>query len=71
VRQALEEYFQHLDGDGRHEVLRGWCCDAVERPMLEVVMHHARGNQTLAARDPRHQPQHAAQEAASSYGLDG
>jgi len=48
VRQSLEEYFQHLDGEAPHEVLK-MVMDAVERPMLEVVMRHARGNQTLAA----------------------
>jgi len=48
VRQALEEYFQHLDGEAPHEVQK-MVMDAVERPMLEVVMCHARGNQTHAA----------------------
>lgn len=48
VRQALEEYFQNLDGEAPHEVQR-MVVDAVERPMLEVVMCHARGNQTHAA----------------------
>jgi len=48
VRQALEEYFQHLDGQPPHEVHQ-MVLDAVEKPMLEVVMRHARGNQTHAA----------------------
>jgi Fis family transcriptional regulator len=48
VRQALEEYFHHLDGEAAHEVHR-MVLDAVEKPMLEVVMRHARGNQTVAA----------------------
>jgi len=48
VRQSLEEYFHNLDGEAPHEVHR-MVLDAVERPMLEVVMRHARGNQTLAA----------------------
>lgn len=48
VRQALEEYFQHLDGEPPHEVQQ-MVLDAVEKPMLEVVMRHARGNQTHAA----------------------
>ncbi len=48
VRQSLEEYFQHLDGEAPHEVQK-MVMDAVERPMLEVVMRHARGNQTVAA----------------------
>lgn len=48
VRQSLEEYFQHLDGEAPHEVQK-LVMEAVEKPMLEVVMRHARGNQTLAA----------------------
>ena len=48
VRQSLEDYFQQLDGEAAHEVHR-MVMDAVEKPMLEVVMRHARGNQTVAA----------------------
>jgi Fis family transcriptional regulator len=48
VRQSLEEYFQHLDGEAPHEVQK-LVMEAVEKPMLEVVMRHTRGNQTLAA----------------------
>ena len=48
VTGALEKYFRDLDGEmpcAIYEmVLRN-----VEKPMLEVVMHHAEGNQTLAA----------------------
>jgi Fis family transcriptional regulator len=48
VRRALERYFKDLDGEkptGVYDmVLRN-----VERPMLEIVMKHADGNQTLAA----------------------
>jgi len=48
VAGALEKYFRDLDGEmpgGIYDmVLRN-----VEKPMLEVVMHHAEGNQTLAA----------------------
>jgi len=48
VRQSLEEYFQHLDGEAPHEVQK-MVMDAVERPMLEVVMRQADGNQVKAA----------------------
>jgi Fis family transcriptional regulator len=48
VRQALEEYFQNLDGQPPHDVHQ-MVLDAVEKPMLEVVMRQARGNQTHAA----------------------
>ncbi|WP_341675824.1 Fis family transcriptional regulator [Niveibacterium sp. SC-1] len=48
VRRALERYFKDLDGEmpsGVYDmVLRN-----VERPMLETVMKHADGNQTVAA----------------------
>lgn len=48
VRGALEKYFRDLDGEktvGIYEmVLR-----SVEKPMLEVVLKQAGGNQTLAA----------------------
>ena len=48
VAGALEKYFRDLDGEMPcaiyDMVLRN-----VEKPMLEVVMHHAEGNQTLAA----------------------
>ena len=69
VRQSLEEYFQHLDGEAPHEVQK-MVMDAVERPMLEVVMRHARGNQTVAAqvlgisRNTLH-------KKLVQYGLDG
>lgn len=69
VRQALEEYFQNLDGEPPHEVQK-MVLDAVERPMLEVVMRHARGNQTHAAqilgisRNTLH-------KKLVQYGLDG
>ncbi|QSI76240.1 MULTISPECIES: Fis family transcriptional regulator [Niveibacterium] len=48
VRRALERYFKDLDGEkptGVYDmVLRN-----VERPMLEIVLKHAGGNQTVAA----------------------
>lgn len=48
VAGALEKYFRDLDGEMPcaiyDMVLRN-----VEKPMLEVVMRHADGNQTLAA----------------------
>jgi Fis family transcriptional regulator len=48
VRRTLERYFRDLDGEKPcaiyEMVLRN-----IERPMLEVVMRQADGNQTLAA----------------------
>ena len=48
IRQTLERYFQDLDGEpprGVHEMI----VSAAEKPMLEVVMARAEGNQSRAA----------------------
>ena len=48
VRAALEAYFRDLDGVSPHG-LHGMVLGAVERPMLELVLRRADGNQRLAA----------------------
>ena len=48
LRKALEGYFQHLDGEKPVPVY-DMVIRSVERPMLEVVLKQAGGNQTLAA----------------------
>lgn len=48
VRSSLEGYFLDLDGtapDGMYNMM----VRVVERPLLEVVMHHAEQNQSRAA----------------------
>ena len=48
VRDTLERYFDDLRGtepDGVHEMIMS----AVEKPLLEVVMRQADGNQSKAA----------------------
>ena len=48
VRENLEVYFRDLEGDApnsMHEML----IKLVEKPLLEVVMSHAAGNQSKAA----------------------
>ena len=48
VRKVMRQYFKDLDGEkasGIYEMV----VLAVERPMLEVVMNQAEGNQTRAA----------------------
>ena len=48
VRASLESYFTDLDGiepDGMY----GMMVRVVEKPLLEVVMHHAAHNQSRAA----------------------
>ncbi len=49
VRVALERYFRDLDGNRPGNNLYRMVIQEVERPMLEVVMRHAGGNQTRAA----------------------
>ena len=48
IRDSLEQYFSDLHGIEPHSV-HGMILDAVEKPMLEVVMRHAQGNQSKAA----------------------
>jgi Fis family transcriptional regulator len=48
VRRALERYFHDLDGE-KASGLYDMVLMQVERPLLEVVMREANGNQTLAA----------------------
>jgi Fis family transcriptional regulator len=48
IRTTLEQYFKDLRGiepHGVHEMI----LQAVERPLLDVVMQHAEGNQSKAA----------------------
>ena len=48
IRGALETYFRDLDGETPSNVY-DMVLKSVERPMLEVVMEQAGGNQTLAS----------------------
>ena len=48
VRASLEQYFKDLKGVEPHAV-HDMVLQAVERPMLEVVMKQAAGNQSVAA----------------------
>jgi Fis family transcriptional regulator len=48
VRRNLNRYFRDLDGETPHAI-HDMVIASVEPPMLEVVMKHAQGNQTLAA----------------------
>ncbi len=48
IRDSLEQYFADLRGtepDSMHQMIVA----TVEKPMLEVVMKHAQGNQSRAA----------------------
>jgi len=48
IRESLEQYFKDLRGTEPHSVHQ-MIVGTVERPMLEVVMKHAEGNQSKAA----------------------
>lgn len=48
IRESMETYFQDLKGSTPHGVY-DMVVQAVEKPLLEVVMNHAEGNQSKAA----------------------
>jgi Fis family transcriptional regulator len=48
IRDSLEQYFKDLRGTEPHAV-HAMVVDTVEKPLLEVVMKHADGNQSKAA----------------------
>ena len=49
VRRSLEKYFRDLDGEKPRSVY-DMVIQNVERPLLEVVLDRAEGNQTIAAK---------------------
>jgi Fis family transcriptional regulator, factor for inversion stimulation protein len=48
VRKVMRQYFKDLDGE-KASGIYDMVVLAVEKPMLEVVMYQAQGNQTRAA----------------------
>jgi len=48
VRKSLERYFRDLDGE-KPCAIYDMVLKNVERPMIEIVMTRAEGNQTVAA----------------------
>jgi Fis family transcriptional regulator len=48
VRKALEEYFNDLGGEKPHAIY-DMVIRSVERPLIEMVVQQAGGNQTRAA----------------------
>lgn len=48
VRRSMNRYFKDLDGNKSSEVYN-MVLSEVEKPLLEVVMHHANSNQCQAA----------------------
>lgn len=48
IRESLDEYFTHLDGQPPHAIY-DMVLGCVEKPMLEVVLIKVGGNQSKAA----------------------
>ena len=48
VRRMMKQYFKDLDGEKPSGVYN-MVVNCVEKPLLEVIMNHAQGNQTRAA----------------------
>ncbi len=48
IRESLEQYFRDLNGTEPNAV-HAMILEAVEKPLLEVVMQRADGNQSKAA----------------------
>jgi Fis family transcriptional regulator, factor for inversion stimulation protein len=48
VNESLEDYFKHLDGQPPHAIY-DLVQAAVEKPMLEYILHKVGGNQSKAA----------------------
>ena len=48
VKESLEEYFIHLDGQPPHAIYN-MVLGCVEKPMLEFILNKVGGNQSKAA----------------------
>ncbi|MES1981515.1 MAG: helix-turn-helix domain-containing protein [Pseudomonadota bacterium] len=49
VRKAMEDYFKDLDGEDPSCSVYDMVINCVEKPLLEIVLQYAGGNQTRAA----------------------
>ena len=64
VRHSVEHYLRDL-GDAEPNALHELFLAVAEKPLLEVVLRHAQGNQSKAA-VAGHQPQHLAPQAGGT-----
>ena len=48
VKRSLERYFKDMDGE-KPTSIHDMVLRNVEKPMIELVLSHAKGNQSLAA----------------------
>jgi Fis family transcriptional regulator, factor for inversion stimulation protein len=49
VRKAMHDYFVDLDGEDPSCPVYDMVINCVEKPLIEIVLHHSGGNQTRAA----------------------
>ena len=49
VRKAMDDYFKDLDGEEPSCAVYDMVMNCVEKPLIEIVLHHAGGNQTRAS----------------------
>ena len=49
VKRSLERYFKDMDGEKPTSIYE-MVLKNIEKPMIETVLGHAKGNQTLAAK---------------------
>ncbi len=48
VKESLDEYFTHLDGQPPHAIY-DMVLGCIEKPLLEYILHKVGGNQSKAA----------------------
>lgn len=48
VRKVLDQYFEDLDGE-KPTAIYEMVLSCIEKPLLEVILQRAQGNQTVAA----------------------
>ncbi|PTN11743.1 helix-turn-helix domain-containing protein [Nitrosomonas aestuarii] len=48
VRKSIDKYLIDLDGE-RPSCIHEMVIRSVEKPLIEVILHHTQGNQTQAA----------------------
>lgn len=49
IRKVMQDYFKTLDGEEPPHAIYDMVVCCMEQPLLEVVLHYAKGNQTRAA----------------------
>jgi Fis family transcriptional regulator, factor for inversion stimulation protein len=68
VRKTVSDYFKHLDGEKPCAVYEA-VLESMEKPLIEVVLNQAGGNQTKAA-DILGLNRNTLRKKMSQYGID-